>query len=55
MPVVIHDFETLPAAGAGSQGAGSSAGSAPKSETAARVTAERAMRRIASRQKRLRG
>lgn len=53
MPVVIQDFETLPADGGG-DGAGAD-GRAPRSESAARVAAERTLRRLARRHARLRG
>lgn len=54
MPVVIQDFETLPAAETGAGGAGGGS-TAPKSESAARVAAARASRLLARRQLRLRG
>lgn len=53
MPVVIHDFEALPAPDTGAEHGAS--GAAPPFETAARVAAERALRRLARRQSRLRG
>lgn len=54
MPVVIHDFETLSAAETGGESAGGG-GSASRSESAARIAAECALRKHARRQARLRG